>query len=377
MKAFDAASSQSPAAPGIPSRTLPVTVALDAMGGDFAPRVTVAGAVRAVRSQPVAIVLVGDESRIGPELSRYRFDTARIRVVHTAESVAMEDAASVVLRDKPHASVRMACELVARGEAAAAVSAGHSGAMMVAAKHVLGAVPGVDRPAIATALPLKRGSVILLDSGANVDCKPRFLFQFAQMGALYARHVLDVERPRVALLSNGAEPGKGNELVREAYPLLGRGPFEFVGNLEARELFRGKADVFVCDGFVGNLVLKTAEGIGQQVQLLTRETLTRSPLGWLGYLLMRRLFAELARRTDYHEVGGSPLLGLNHAAIVCHGSSQARTVAGAIGIARRCAETGLSAAIAAQAKGGTEGDREARRKSRPVSEATVARATGA
>ncbi len=359
MTAFDAASSKPTAVPAPPSRTRLVAVALDAMGGDFGPRVTVAGAVRAVRDQPVAIVLVGDESRLVPELSRHRFDPARIRIVHTAESVAMEDAASVVLRDKPRASVRVACELVARGEADAAVSAGHSGATMVAAKHVLGAVPGVDRPAIATALPLKRGSVVLLDSGANVDCKPRFLLQFARMGALYARHVLDVERPRVALLSNGAEPGKGNELVREAYPLLEQGPFEFVGNLEARELFRGRADVIVCDGFVGNVVLKTAEGIGQQLRLLTRERLTRSPLGWIGYLLMRRLFAELARRTDYHEVGGSPLLGLNQAAVVCHGSSQARTVVSAIGIARRCVETGLSAAIAAEFKGGADGERAA------------------
>lgn len=359
MTAFDAASSEPPAAPAL-SPARPVSVALDAMGGDFAPRVTVAGAVRAVRSQRVSVVLVGDESRLQAELTGQRFDPTRIRIVHTPESVAMEDAASVVLRDKPRASVRVACELVARGEADAAVSAGHSGAMMVAAKHVLGAVPGVDRPAIATALPLKHGSVLLLDSGANVDCKPHFLLQFAQMGALYARHVLGVEQPRVALLSNGAEAGKGNELVRAAYPLLEQGPFEFVGNLEARDLFRGRADVVVCDGFVGNIVLKTAEGIGQQLRLLTRETLTRSPLGWLGYLLMRRLFAELARRTDYHEVGGSPLLGLNRVAVVCHGSSQARTVVGAIGIARRCVETGLSAAIAAELSRVPKGDRMAR-----------------
>jgi len=250
--------------------------------------------------------------------------------------------------------VRLACELVARGEAGAAVSAGNSGALMVAAKHALGMVPGVERPAIATALPLKRGAAILLDSGANVDCKPAFLLQFARMGALYARQVLDVDRPRVALLSNGAEPGKGNDLVRRAYALLQAAPLDFVGNLEARDLLRGRADVIVCDGFVGNLVLKTAEGIGQQLRLLTRETLTRSVLGWIGYLLMRRLFTELARRTDYREVGGSPLLGLNGVVIVCHGSSQARTIAGGIAMAARCVEAGLIRALAEQWSGGSE-----------------------
>jgi glycerol-3-phosphate acyltransferase PlsX len=364
MTAFEAASSDPPAERGNSSPARHVSVALDAMGGDFAPRVTVAGAVRAVRSLPVSVLLVGDESRLVPELSGQRYDPSRIRIVHTAESVAMEDPATVVLRDKPRASVRVACELVARGEADAAVSAGHSGAMMVAAKSALGAVPGVDRPAIATALPLKHGSVVLVDSGANVDCRPHFLLQFAQMGSLYARHVLGVARPRVALLSNGAEAGKGNELVRAAYPLLEQGGFDFAGNLEARDLFRGRADVVVCDGFVGNVVLKTAEGIGQQLRLLTRDTLGRSPLGWLGYLLMRRLFAELARRTDYHEVGGSPLLGLNRVAVVCHGSSQARTVESAIGIARRCVETGLSAAIAAELRSGGDADRAAQHDAR-------------
>jgi glycerol-3-phosphate acyltransferase PlsX len=322
-------------------------IALDAMGGDFAPRVTVEGAVRAVRGG-AEVLLVGDEARLAPELARHRHDPTRLRIVHTPDRIAMEDAPSAVLREKPRASVRVACELVAGGSAHAAVSAGNSGALMVAAKHVLGTAPGVERPAIATALPLKRGAAILLDSGANVDCKPAFLLQFAQMGAIYARRVLGVERPRVALLSNGAEPGKGNELVRQAFPLLAAADFDFVGNLEARDLLRGRAEVIVCDGFVGNAVLKTAEGIGQQLRLLTRETLSRSPLGWIGYLLMRRLFAELARRTDYHEVGGSPLLGLNGVAIVCHGSSQARTIARGIAIAQTCAESGLIQSVAAE-----------------------------
>jgi phosphate acyltransferase len=323
-------------------------IALDAMGGDFAPRVTVAGAVRATRAGTADFLLVGDEARLAPELDRHRYDPARLRIVHTPDAVAMDDAASAVLRQKPGASIRVACELVAAGEAQAAISAGNSGAFMVAAKFALGTAPGVERPAIATALPLKRGSAILLDSGANVDCRPAYLAQFAHMGALYARHVLGVAKPRVALLSNGAEPGKGNELVRAAYALLERAPLDFVGNLEARDLLRGRAEVIVCDGFVGNAVLKTAEGMGQQLRLLTRETLTRTPLGWLGYLLMRRLFRELARRTDYHEIGGSPLLGLNHVAIVCHGSSQARTITNGLALAQRCVESGLIAGIATE-----------------------------
>src|SRR5579863_2437045 len=246
-------------------------IALDAMGGDFAPRATVAGAVRASRTGTLQVLLVGDQARLAPELDRFRHDPSRIRIIHTPDQVAMDDAPSAVLRDKPQASVRVACELVARGEAQAAVSAGNSGALMVAAKHALGTAAGVDRPAIATALPLRRGAAILLDSGANVDCKPAFLLQFAWLGALYARHVLKVPRPRIALLSNGSEPGKGNELVRQTYPLLEASGLEFVGNLEARDLLRGRAEVIVCDGFVGNAVLKTAEGIGQQLRVLTRE----------------------------------------------------------------------------------------------------------
>jgi glycerol-3-phosphate acyltransferase PlsX len=324
-------------------------IALDAMGGDFAPRVVVEGAVRAVREPGARILLVGDRARIAAELTRFRYDADRIAVHHTPQHITMDDASTAVLREKPEASVRVACDLVRQGRAQAVVSAGHSGALMVAAKHTLGMVAGVDRPAIATALPLKHGSTVLIDCGANVDCKPHYLVQFAQMGGQYARRALGVAQPRVGLLSNGGEEGKGNELTRNASALLEAEPrVDFIGNVEARDLFRGKADVVVCDGFVGNLVLKTAEAAGAQLRLLTREAVGRSPLALVGYWLMQGTLRGLTRRTDYHAVGGSPLLGLQGLVVVCHGSSSARSIANALRVATQCASGGLVEAIAAE-----------------------------
>ena len=244
--------------------------------------------------------------------------------------------------------MRLACALVAQGRAQAALSAGHTGALMVAAKHELGTLPGIDRPAIATPLPLRRGSSVLLDSGANVDCKPHYLHQFALMGQVYARVVGGIAAPRVALLSNGSEAGKGNELTRQAYALLSAALPGFVGNVEGRDLFRGKADVLVCDGFVGNLVLKTAEAADTQMRLLMKESIAHSPLARLGALLLRGVFRELRRRTDYREVGGSLLLGLGGVALVCHGASNARTLFNAVQVAARCVEGGLVPALAAE-----------------------------
>jgi glycerol-3-phosphate acyltransferase PlsX len=253
----------------------------------------------------------------------------------------MDEAATSLLRGKADASVRVAVELVARGEAQAALSAGHSGAIMVAGKHVLRTLEGIERPAIATPLPLRRGATVLLDSGANVDCKPHYLVQFARMGDLYARAVLGLSEPRVALLSNGGEPGKGNELTRAAYALLEAAPLRFVGNVEARDLFKGKADVLVTDGFSGNLVLKTAEAANDQVRLLTREAIAIAPLARLGYWLMRGVYRDLERRKDYREIGGSLLLGVTGVVMICHGGSNARALANAIRAARQCVESGL------------------------------------
>jgi phosphate acyltransferase len=324
------------------------TIALDAMGGDFAPRVTVEAALRIVRGGRSEVVLVGDARVLEPELRRRGRGATRLHVEHTSESLGPEDAPTALLREKPLVPVRVACRLVAEGRADAAISAGNTGALMVAARHELGTLPGIDRPAIATPLPLRRGYSVLLDSGANVDCKPHYLHQFAQMGQVYARVVGGVAAPRVALLSNGSEPGKGNELTRQAYALLAADVPGFVGNLEGRELFRGRADVLVCDGFVGNLVLKTAEAADTQMRLLMKESIARHPLARLGALLMRGVLGEVRRRTDYREVGGSLLLGLNGVALVCHGASNTRTLVNAAKLAERCVSGRLVEALGAE-----------------------------
>lgn len=324
------------------------TIALDAMGGDFAPRVPIEAALRATRQSSCEVVLVGDGAVLEPELRRRGAHTPRLHVEHTPEALSAGDPPTALLREKPRASVRVACALVAQGRAQAALSAGHTGALMVAAKHELGTLPGIDRPAIATPLPLRRGASVLVDSGANVDCKAHYLLQFALMGQIYARVVEGIGAPRVALLSNGSEPGKGNDLTRQAYALLDGHVAGFVGNVEGRDLFRGKADVLVCDGFVGNLVLKAAEAADAQMRLLMKESLARSPLAQLGALLMRGVFAELRRRTDYREVGGSLLLGPSGVVLVCHGASNARALSNALQAAERCVEGRLVEALAAE-----------------------------
>jgi len=316
-------------------------IALDAMGGDFAPRVPVEAALQAARMEGLELVLVGDQALLERELAKRRYSASRLQIRHASQAIGMEEAASTLLRGKPDASVRVALEMVARGEAQAALSAGHSGAMMVAAKHALRTLDGIQRPAILTPLPLRKGVTVLLDSGANADCRPAHLVQFAWMGDVYARTVLGIHDPRIGLLSNGSEPGKGNDLVRESYALLSRTPLHFVGNVEPKDLFKSKADVIVTDGFVGNLVLKTAEAANDHVRALMREALGISWLARLGAKLTRRVYRRLERRKDPREIGGSLLLGVHGVAMVCHGASNARALRNAIRRARDCVETGL------------------------------------
>ncbi|MEE8433665.1 MAG: phosphate acyltransferase PlsX [bacterium] len=316
-------------------------IALDAMGGDFAPRVPVEAAVRATRKTDCEVILVGAGETLEDELRRRGKSGMKVRIHHAPDRVEVHEAPTVLLKGKPGASVRVACALVKEGTADAVVSAGHTGALMVAAKHELGTLGGIERPAIATPLPLRRGQSILLDSGANVDCKPQFLVHFARMGQVYARFVSKIDQPRVALLSNGGETGKGNELVRQTTALLSRSFAGFTGNVEGRDLFRGKADVIVCDGFVGNLVLKTAEAASMQIRVLLKDSLARHPLARLGYWLMHRVLRDLLRRTDHREIGGSLLLGLDGIAMACHGASNAATLVQAIRMARDCLKGGL------------------------------------
>jgi len=327
-------------------------VALDAMGGDFAPRVPVEAAARVLRAGGSGLMLVGDREALEAEWKKRGLPAEALRegewLCHAPQEVAMDEAPTVVLRDKPDASVRVACREVAQGRAAAVVSAGHTGALMVAGKHEMGTLPGLDRPAVATPLPVRRGFSLLLDTGANADCRPHLLLQFARMGRIYARTVAGIERPRVALLSNGAEPSKGNELVRSAHRLLAEALPDFIGNLEGRDLFKGRAEVIVCDGFTGNLVLKTAEAAGQQMRMLMNEALAASPWTRLGHWLTRGALQEVRRRTDYREVGGSLFLGLQGVALVCHGASNASTLINAVNLARQCAEANLVEALRAE-----------------------------
>jgi len=255
--------------------------------------------------------------------------------------VEMAESAAAALRRKPRASIRVAAELVAAGEAAALFSAGHTGATVMAAHAALGMLPGVDRPALATTIPTRRQPAVLLDAGATVGCRPPHLVQFAVMGSVFARVALGIERPRVGLLSIGEEETKGTDLTRETHRLLKRAPIHFIGNVEARDAYSGVADVIVCDGFTGNVVLKVSEGLVETVEGLLRDELSATFARRVGYLLSRRAFRRFRRRVDYSEYGGAPLVGVAGLCIVGHGRSSAKAVRNAVVLASRFAAEGL------------------------------------
>jgi glycerol-3-phosphate acyltransferase PlsX len=308
------------------------------MGGDHAPSAVIDGAVAAARHLDVRVALVGPTAVVRRALAAHPDgQVPGIEVVEAPDVVGMSDPPAVTLRRKPGASIRVAAELVARGKAAALFSAGHTGATVIAAHAAFGMIPGVDRPALATAIPTRAGSAVLLDAGANVECRPQHLLQFAVMGSVYARIAGGVERPRVGLLSIGEEATKGNELTREAHRLLKTSPLNFIGNVEGREIYSGVADVIVCDGFTGNVVLKTSEGLVEAVEALLGEELNGTFSSQMGYLLSRRAFRRFRRRVDYSEYGGAPLLGVAGLAIVGHGRSSAKAVRNAIAMADRFA----------------------------------------
>ncbi len=315
-------------------------IAVDAMGGDNAPRAVVAGAVQAAREYGAGIILVGIEEVVREELARHpQAKTLPIEVRNATEVVDMLDSAATVFRRKKDSSIRVANELVKSGEADAVFSAGHTGAAMSTSLFVLGRVEGVERPAIATFMPTLKGTSIVLDVGANVDCKPNHLLQFAVMGDVYARYFLRNPNPRVGLLSIGEEETKGNELTKEAFKLLTETSLNFIGNVEGRDLMAGKADVIVCDGFIGNVVLKVSEAVAEAIGLFLREDIKKSPLGKLGYLLMRPAFRSLKRRVDYAEYGGAPFVGINGISIISHGRSSDRAIKNAVRVAAELAKS--------------------------------------
>ena len=319
-----------------------IRIAVDAMGGDHAPGAVVDGAMAVARHLDLEMALVGATASIRQALSPHGGGAAAgVEIVEAPDVVGMADPPAVTLRRKPGASIRVAAELVARGEAAAVVSAGHTGATVMAAHAAFGMIPGVDRPALATTIPTRGRPAVLLDAGANVECRPHHLLQFAVMGSAYARVAIGADRPRVGLLSIGEEETKGNELTREAHRLLKTSPVNFLGNVEAREIYSGIADVIVCDGFTGNVVLKTSEGLVDAVEALLGDELQGTFSSQVGYLLSRRALRRFRRRVDYSEYGGAPLLGVAGLAIVGHGRSSPKAVRNAIALAYRFAASGF------------------------------------
>jgi len=304
------------------------------MGTDLAPEPEIAGAIAAARAGYAEVVLVGPSDRLTRELARRDARRLPIEVVHASEAVTMEDKATKAFRQRRDSSIRVTTRLVRDGLVDGMISAGNTGAVMTTAKIVLGALEGVDRPAIAQVFPTSKGTAaVLLDVGANVDCKPHHLVEFAVMGEIYYRVIFGAPKPRVGLLSIGQEDHKGNDLTREALPLLKQLPVNFIGNVEGRDLYNGRVEVIVCDGFIGNVALKISEGLIETVSTLLKEALSSTLSSKVGYVLARKGFQNFKKRVDYAEYGGAPLLGVKGVCIICHGGSNSNAIKNAIRVA--------------------------------------------
>jgi len=310
-----------------------LNIALDAMGGDYAPEVIVQGALWAQSELGVNVTLVGDQNLIRKELSKEGNIGNRIQIHHCSQMVAMDESPVKVLRHKKDASIMVAFRLVKSGQAEAVVSAGNSGATVGAAVLTLGRIKGVERPALAGIFPGAKGRVVLIDVGANVDTRPRQLFEFGIMGNIFACSLLNIDNPKVGLLSIGEEGGKGNEQVRIAHDLLKKGPFNFIGNVEGRDIFSGDVQVIVSDGFVGNVALKLSEGLAEAMGIMLEREMSRGLISKLGFWLGRKAFENFKRNLDYAEYGGALLLGIKGVGIICHGSSSPKAIKNAIRIA--------------------------------------------
>ena len=327
-----------------------VRVALDAMGGDNAPGEVVLGAIQAAREYSMGVYLVGREDAIRAELAKHDTSGLDLPIVHTDEVIEMDEHPASAVRKKKKASMTMALQLVRDGSALGAVSAGNSGAMMAASLFTLKRIEGVDRPALGTVFPTRDGVSFVLDVGANTDCKPEYLQQFALMGSIYMERIFSVASPRVGLLANGEEETKGNELVIQTHQLLKAHAetlgINFIGNIEGREIPAGGADVVVCDGFVGNVVLKLSEGLAETLLGMLRTQMTSSLPNKLAAAVLQSGLRKVFKRMDYAEYGGVPLLGINGSAIVAHGRSNAKAIKNALRVARQTSETDVVGAIA-------------------------------
>ncbi len=322
-------------------------IALDAMGSDRAPKPEIEGAIQAARQHGVHVILVGPQEMLRAELTRYSAAAdLPIQIVHASEVITMDDKAVQAVRAKRDSTLRVGLRLVRDGHALGFVTAGNTGAAMATAKMVLGAIPGVDRPALAAVFPTAIGTAAeLLDVGANVDCKPHNLEQFAVMGEIYYRSMFGTRRPRVGLLSIGEEETKGNELTREAFQLLKQLPINFVGNVEGRDLYNGKVDVIVADGFVGNVALKISEGVAHLVRNTLKESLRATITRQVGALLSRSAFSDFKKRLDHTEYGGAPLLGIKGVCFITHGSSNANAIKNALRVSAEFAERSINLEI--------------------------------
>jgi glycerol-3-phosphate acyltransferase PlsX len=328
-----------------------VTIALDAMGGDNFPAPEIDGALQAVKALDVRVILVGREDVLKKELKKHPgWEQLPLEIRHASEQITMDDSAGKALRQKKDSSIRIATRLVKSGEAQGVVSAGNTGAVMATAKIVQGMLPGVDRPALASVFPTLSGSAaVMLDVGANVDCTPKMLCQFAIMGDAYSRVIFHTTNPRVGLLSIGEEDHKGNALTLEAQQHLKEiKDINFIGNVEGRDVYTGSVDVIVCDGFVGNVALKVSEGLVEVVGKMLKQHLSATPGRKLGAYLARGAFGEFKKRVDYAEYGGAPLLGLNGVCIICHGRSPAKAIYNAIRVAREFAVGKVDERIASE-----------------------------
>jgi phosphate acyltransferase len=325
-----------------------IKIAVDAMGSDNSPQSEVEGAVQAARAWAVSIVLVGKEPILTPLLKQNGGDGLAIEIHNASQVVLMDEPPAVALRKKRDSSVRVAAELVRAGKASGLVSAGNTGAVMAISKTVMGVLHGVDRPALAAVVPTLTGHAVLLDVGANVACKPHHLVQFAIMGHLFSKKIVGISSPRVGLMSVGEEESKGNELTKEVHKNLKKISLNFIGNVEGRDLYNGRADVIVCDGFTGNVALKTSEGLIEAVLKLLGDELSSNLQAKVGALLTQQSFKRLKKRLDYSEYGGAPLIGLRGVTIICHGRSSSNAIKNAIRVAKEYAESQVNATLEAE-----------------------------
>jgi glycerol-3-phosphate acyltransferase PlsX len=308
-------------------------IALDAMGGELGPEEMVTGAIQAVEESDLDVALIGDQVILNSVIQKLSLSSSRLEVIHASETISMGESPFEAIRKKKDSSITIAFEQVKNGKADAVVSAGNSGATMASAIRSLGRLESISRPGIASIFPTLKKPLVMMDVGANVDCRPQHLYQFGVMGAAFSNNLFQINKPSIGLLSIGEEGGKGNVLVKSAHELFRKSTLNFIGNVEGRDIFQGDVDVIVCDGFVGNVCLKVSEGLAEAIMSMLRTEISESFMAKMGYLLAQKAFNNFRKKVDYAEYGGAPLLGVNGTGIICHGRSNAKAIKNAIKVA--------------------------------------------